>query len=212
MNFFVLFLGIFRTKKTEEIVKIEESPCKSVRATDDLLKTSLEKEEIKTDEPTDVKDLCAQMEEKLEIGQPSDSNIEKEIREADIVCRNVNPEEDAIKIEKIKNIEESEFIVEEEISVNVSGERLSTDAAESELKKDEKHVPDTILINEDVIANSSGDGENLKEEYCSLKSSNDDLALNDETHTNKVIVSTENVEIKLLFLQKMLMKMKRQMK
>ena len=189
----MLFLGIFRTKKTEEIVKIEESPCKSVRATDDLLKTSLEKEEIKTDEPTDVKDLCAQMEEKLEIGQPSDSNIEKEIRESDIVYRNVNFEEDAIKIEKIKNIEESEFIVEEEISVNVSGERLSIDAAESELKKDEKHVPDTILINKDVIANSFGDGENLKEEDCNLKSSNDDFALNDKPHTNKVIVSLENV-------------------
>ena len=149
---------------------------------------------MKSDELTDIKDLCAQMEEKLEIGQPSDSNIEKEIREADIVCRNVNPEEDAIKIEKIKNIEESEFIVEEEISVNVSGERLSTDAAESELKKDEKHVPDTILINKDVIANSFGDGENLKEEDCNIKFSNDDLALNDETHTNRVIVSAENVD------------------
>ena len=134
------------------------------------------------------------MEEQLGIGQPSDSNIEKEVREADVVCRNVDPEEDAIKIENIKNIEESEFIVEEEISVNVSGERLSTDAAESELKKDEKHVPDTILINEDVIANSFGDGENLKEEDCNLKSSNDDFALNDEPHTNKVIVSSENVD------------------
>ena len=158
------------------------------------MKTFLEKEEIKSDEPTDAKDLCAQMEEKLGIGQPSNSNIEKEVREVDIVCRNVNPEEDAIKIEKIKNIEESEFIVEEEISVNVSGEKLSIDAAEFELKKDEKHVLDTILIIEDVIANSFGDEENLKEEYCSLKSSNDDLALNDETHTNKVIVSAENVD------------------
>ena len=148
---------------------------------------------MKSDELTDIKDLCAQMEENLEIGQPSDSNIEKEIRESDIVCRNVNFEEDAIKIEKIKNIQESEFIVEEEISENISGEKLSTDAVESDLKKDEKHVPDTILINKDVIANSFGDGENLKEEDCNLKSSNDDFALNDEPHTNKVIVSLENV-------------------
>ena len=58
---------------------------------------------MKSEELTDIKDLCAQMEEKLEIGQPSDSNIEKEIRESDIVCRNVNFEEDAIKIKKIKN-------------------------------------------------------------------------------------------------------------
>ena len=93
---------------------------------------------MKSDELTDIKDLCAQMEEKLDIGQPSDSNIEKEIRESDIVCRNVNFEEDAIKIEKIKNIEESEFIVEEEISENISGEKFSTDAAESDLKKGRK--------------------------------------------------------------------------
>ena len=174
-EFFVLFLGIFRAKKTEEVVKIEESPCKFVTVTDDLLKTFLEKEQMKSEELTDIKDLCAQMEEKLEIGQPSDSNIEKEIRESDIVYRSVNFEEDAFTIEKIKNIEESEFIVEEEILENISGEKLSTDAVESDLKKDEKHVPDTILINKDVIANSFGDGENLKEEDCNIKFSNDDL-------------------------------------
>ena len=50
------------------------------------------------------------------------------------------------------------------------------------------------MINKDVIANSFGDGENLKEEDCNIKFSNDDLALNDETHTNKVIVSAENVD------------------
>ena len=35
-EFFVLFLGIFRAKKTEEVVKIEGSPCKFVTVTDDL--------------------------------------------------------------------------------------------------------------------------------------------------------------------------------
>ena len=35
-EFFVLFLGIFRAKKTEEVVKIEESPCKFETVADDL--------------------------------------------------------------------------------------------------------------------------------------------------------------------------------
>ena len=47
-----------KKKKTEEVVKIEGSPCRFVTVTDDLLKTFLEKEEMKSDELTDIKDFC----------------------------------------------------------------------------------------------------------------------------------------------------------
>ena len=48
-EFFVLFLGIFRAKKTEEVVKIEGWWS---------MKTFLEKEEMKSDELTNIKDFC----------------------------------------------------------------------------------------------------------------------------------------------------------
>ena len=55
-EFFVLFLGIFRAKKTEEVVKIEGWWS---------MKTFLEKEEMKSDELINIMDFCVILRRKM---------------------------------------------------------------------------------------------------------------------------------------------------